>query len=451
MSDLTPSHRRWAIVSWSLGIGVCALDNTMSAVSVPAIAHAFRASPSTAIWITNAGQIAAAVSVLPMSSMADSIGFRRIFLGALTAFALGSMMAMLAVSPEMLILGRVVGGCGVGCMFGIVGGYLRAVYSPELLGLGLSRNAALTSLAAAIGPLVAATVLSLTSWRILFAICGLLATAALAIAYKHTPVTAGKPHRWDIPSSALNAAIFILFIPSVHALSGDMRLPALAGIAAAVAAAFFFVRRQLAVPSPMLGVDLLKFPPIAMGVLTLVICFCAQQMTWVTLPFLLFGSGASEQLFVLSAWPLGGFFVAPIVGRLVGRYPAGLLGGAGMIVFGCGVMATALAPIGASPWSLCWRIFLCGVGFGLFNPPNLHAIIGGAPPHRVGAASGLNTAFRLLAQATGASLVAVIFGIAGNGRVTHASITIALATAGGIAILGGATSFFRIHALRQTS
>lgn len=421
----------------------------MSAVSVPAIAHSFHASPSTAIWITNAGQIAAAVSVLPMSSMADSIGFRRIFLGALSAFALGAMVAMLAFSPEMLIIGRIMGGCAVGCMFGIVGGYLRAVYPPELLGLGLSRNAALTSLAAAMGPMVAATVISLTTWRALFAICGFLAMAALAIAYKHTPATPAKRHRWDIPSAALNAVIFILFIPGVHALSGDMRLPALVSIAGAVVAAFFFVRRQMTVPSPMLGVDLLKIPPIAMGVVTLVICFCAQQMTWVVLPFRLFNSGAS-QLFVLSAWPLGGFVVAPIVGRLVDRYPAGLLGGVGMIIFGSGVMATALAPTDAPPWDLCWRIFLCGVGFGLFNPPNLHAIIGGAPPHRVGAASGLNTAFRLLAQATGASLVAVIFGVVGNGRVTHSSITATLATAGSIAILGGAMSFFRMRALRRT-
>jgi DHA2 family multidrug resistance protein-like MFS transporter len=51
---------------------------------------------------------------------------------------------------------------------------------------------------------------------------------------------------------------------------------------------------------------------------------------------------------------------------------------------------------------------LCGAGFGFFQSPNNRIIITSAPRIRSGAASGMLGTARLLGQATGAALVALV-------------------------------------------
>jgi DHA2 family multidrug resistance protein-like MFS transporter len=56
-----------------------------------------------------------------------------------------------------------------------------------------------------------------------------------------------------------------------------------------------------------------------------------------------------------------------------------------------------------------WRAALCGVGFGLFQSPNLRLILSSAPIARSGAAGAMQNAARLLGQSLGATSVALLF------------------------------------------
>ena len=84
---------------------------------------------------------------------------------------------------------------------------------------------------------------------------------------------------------------------------------------------------------------------------------------------------------------------------------------------------------------------LCGVGFGLFQAPNMKALMSSAPPERSGGASGVIAMARLLGQTTGAALVALCFGLSGS----HGPV-LALSLAGGFAALACVTSFARLWA-----
>ena len=74
---------------------------------------------------------------------------------------------------------------------------------------------------------------------------------------------------------------------------------------------------------------------------------------------------------------------------------------------------------------------VCGLGFGFFQSPNNRLIIGSAPPHRSGGASGLQSTGRLVGQSIGAAMMAVIFG-----RGLAEPTPIALWTACGLALVG---------------
>ncbi|MFM8574300.1 MAG: MFS transporter, partial [Limnohabitans sp.] len=102
----------------------------------------------------------------------------------------------------------------------------------------------------------------------------------------------------------------------------------------------------------------------------------------------------------------------------------------------------ALGALGADAsfalMALCMS--LCGVGFGLFQSPNLRAIMASAPPHRTSGASGMVALARLTGQASGAALVALCFnlwGPLGAGR----ALLLGAATAG----LGAVLSLARLR------
>ena len=152
--------------------------------------------------------------------------------------------------------------------------------------------------------------------------------------------------------------------------------------------------------SPLLPVDLLRIPMFALSIATSIASFCAQMLAFVSIPFYLqsrFGYSAVEMGLLITPWPIAVAFAAPIAGRLVEHYPAGLLGGIGLVLF-------ALRPRlrsrccrrtrRRSTWSGAWR---CpALGFGLFQTPNNRTMIAAAPRERSGGASGMLGTARLL-------------------------------------------------------
>jgi DHA2 family multidrug resistance protein-like MFS transporter len=84
---------------------------------------------------------------------------------------------------------------------------------------------------------------------------------------------------------------------------------------------------------------------------------------------------------------------------------------------------------------------ICGVGFGMFQAPNLKALMSSAPSERSGGASGVIAVARLLGQTSGAALVALCFHYAGVQGSTLA-LTLGAISAG----LASVASFARLWA-----
>jgi len=130
------------------------------------------------------------------------------------------------------------------------------------------------------------------------------------------------------------------------------------------------------------------------------------MLAFVAMPFYLesrFGYSAVQIGLLITPWPIAIAFAAPLAGRLVERYPAGLLGGLGLLLFAAGLGALALLPAAPSIADVIWRMALSGAGFGLFQTPNNRTMIAAAPRERSGGASGMLGTARLLVADDGCS------------------------------------------------
>lgn len=422
--DGLPVPRRYAAMAVIiLGIALSVLDGTIVNLALPGIARDLNTSAAHSVWIVNAYQLATLTMLLPCATLGDLVGYRRVYLGGLVLFTAASIACIFSDSLAMLAASRALQGLGAAGIMAVNAALVRLTYPRALLGRGIALNSVVVATSSVAGPSVAAAILSVASWHWLFALNVPLGILVLALGWHALPANAVPPpkgariSRLDV---ALNIAMFTLVFLGVDSLgtragnspgAGAIALSA-ALLTAGIAVGFFYLRRQLSQPVPLFPVDLLRVPVFALSMCTSVTAFCAQMLSFIALPFLLLeGQGRShlEAGLLMTAWPLAIVVAAPVAGRLIGKYPAGLLGGIGLGLLACGLAAMALLPDNPSSLNIAWRMALCGAGFGLFQSPNNHTIVTSAPAHRSGAASGMLGTARLTGQTIGAVILAVIF------------------------------------------
>ncbi len=423
----------WAMLTVFIALVMAVLDGAIANVALPTIAHDLGASASSAIWVVNAYQLAVTMTLLPLASAGEIVGYRRIYRVGLTLFVLASLSCALSDSLFTLTAARVLQGLGASGIMSVNSALLRFIYPQGMLGRALGYNAMVVAVASAVGPSVAAGILSVANWPWLFAINVPLGIVALAIAFRSLPANPLAARRFDIRSAILSALTFGLLIVGVSSLGhAAERSYAILALLAAAGAGAALVLRELPRRSPLLPIDLLRIPIFRLSIGTSIASFAAQMMAYVALPFWLqdvLGRSEVATGLLITPWPLAVVFAAPLAGRLVERYRAGLLGGIGLSVLCGGLLLLATLPAHPSDFAIGWRMALCGFGFGLFQTPNNRAMIGAAPRERSGGASGMLSTARLLGQTLGASLVAITFGIS-LGRGSTLALLIAAGCAG---------------------
>jgi DHA2 family multidrug resistance protein-like MFS transporter len=438
-------QRMWAILTIGLGLTLAVLDGGIANVALPTIAREVNTSPANSIWVVNAYQLAVTISLLPLSSLGEIYGYRRIYQAGLVLFTLASLACALSSSLPTLIIARMLQGFGAAGIMSVNSALIRFIYPRRWLGRGVGLNATVGSIASALGPSVASVILSVAPWPWLFAVNVPLGVLGAVIALRTLPMTPLSGVRFDLASAALQAVAFgtLLFGVSEMGHGDSWKHVGLELVVAAVAG-FVLVVRQLSRTAPLLPVDLLRIPLFALSVTTSVCSFIAQSIAQVSMPFLFEHRFALDQVMtglLMTPWPLVVAVIAPFAGRLADKYPAGLLGGCGLMVMGLGLLAMAMLPDHPATLDIVWRMTVCGIGFGFFNTPNNRAIIMSAPPIRTGGASGMQATARLLGQSMGAALVALVFT-----AFPVDGTTVALFIASGVAGVAACVSFSRLAA-----
>ncbi|HEX2366405.1 MAG TPA: MFS transporter [Bradyrhizobium sp.] len=440
---LPAPQRYWAILTIALGLILAVMDGAIANIALPTIARDLDASPAFSIWIVNGYQLAITISLLPLASLGEIIGYRRVYLAGVALFTLASLFCTLSHSLPTLTVARVVQGFGAAGIMSVNTALVRFIYPRAQLGRGIGVNAMVVAVSAAIGPTVAAGILAIATWPYLFAVNLPIGLAALALGIRFLPHAPRASHRFDWPSAVLSAATFGFGIAAIDSLGhGEALLACIAEAAIAIVSGVLLAYRQIHMTSPLLPVDLLRIPVFALSIATSMASFCAQMLASVSIPFYLqsrYGYSAVEMGLLITPWPITVAFAAPIAGRLVERYPAGLLGGIGLALFAAGLGSLAMLPEHPTHFDVVWRMALSGLGFGLFQTPNNRTMIAAAPRERSGGASGMLGTARLLGQTTGAALVALFLG-----RFATDGTQISLLTAVGFAILGAVLSMLRL-------
>jgi DHA2 family multidrug resistance protein-like MFS transporter len=437
---LETPRRHWATLTLILALTVTVFDSSMANVALPAIAQALSIDPADVVWVVIAYNLIVVVSLLPLSAVAERIGFRRMFALGMTLFMVSSLASAISGSLLSLLLARMAQGLGSAMLMCLFGGLVRNIYPLNKLGMGISLNAMTVGLMAVLGPTIGAFILQVASWHWIFLVNVPICIAAY-FGIRFLPDIPRNRGRFDWLACLLSVPVFGLSIVGLDAVVKDPARAALCLLVAGLAA-WVLVRRSRDQVAPIVPIDLLRITPIAYAVGASAFSFAAQMSAFVSMPFYfrtVMDYSYGDVGILLGAWSVGVAVMAPVAGYLSSRQSVAVLCGLGAACMALGMVWLILLPVHtAFVWPIAGML-LGGVGFGFFQSPNNRALLAGAPRHRSGAAGGMQATTRVFGQSFGTALVAVSFNLSS----THG------ATIGVIAGIGCALVAMGINIVRH--
>jgi DHA2 family multidrug resistance protein-like MFS transporter len=300
------------------------------------------------------------------------------------------------------------------------GALVRFTYPRAQLGRGVGLNALMGALSTATGPIMAAALRTLGSWRILFLVNLPIGVIAFAMGGWALPRHTVAARRFDFLSALCNAFAFGgLFLGAAALSSGPAGPPGEIALAVSLASFIVLFRKARAQAAPLVPIDLLHVKSLRLSYAASACSFAAQAMALISLPFYFqqrLGFGPVQTgLMIITPWPLAVVVVAPIAGRLTERIAPGTMGGIGLAVLTMGLLGLVFVPSNAprTATATATAIALCGAGFAFFQTPNNRMMLNLASVERSAAAAGMLAASRMIPTASKAPFfVAAAFAVA---------------------------------------
>ncbi|MDN3524434.1 MFS transporter [Halomonas sabkhae] len=402
-------ERRLAVMALICGTTMAVVDATMINLALPSIAAGLEVASSSAVWVTNIFQIVCAAFLLVFSALSEIIGRRRLYVAGLSLFVVAAAGSALSRDLDMLLGFRALQGMGAAATLSIGPSLYRSIFPSRLLGSALGLSSLVVATGYTAGPAIGGLVLSVADWPWLFALPVPIGVVAVVLAWRALPREAGRRGGFDWPG-ACGAMLMLgaLFL----ALDGvGHRTPAwqtLGWLALSLVVGGGFLWRQHRAPFPLLPLTLFRQPRFSLAVASQGLAFVGQGLAFVALSFLYqqgMGFSPLETAFLFTPWPLMIMLAGPLAGRLADRLNPSLIACLGLVVLIAGMLA--LGGLGAQAGILdcLWRTALCGLGFGLFQPPNNRELMTSVPAERSANASGVMSTTRTVGQAMGVAMV----------------------------------------------
>jgi EmrB/QacA subfamily drug resistance transporter len=353
--------------------------------------------------------------------LADQYGRRRVYIGSVAIFLLGSLLCGFAWSMASLIAFRALQGIGGGGLVPMATTIIADVSSPSARPRVLGYVSGIYGIAAIIGPLLGSFFVGTLGWPFVFWVnlpIGLL-TTVLVVRFLHEPPSTGQYTPIDIAGAAMLAvgigALMATLVQRESFSRTELQLLLALGITALVG---FALREQRGIP-PILPLHLWRNPMVVAGNLSGLACGALLIGATAFLPPWVqgvLGHSALVAGLVLGvltvSWTMASISLSRVLNRLAYR-PVIL---AGSVALFTGTVAMLLLQQGQEAAWVAVACMLVGMGLGLHSLVFTLAVQSSVAQHDRGRATSLYFFCRLIGQALGASA----FGGVLNARLAEA-------------------------------
>ncbi|UQN09653.1 MDR family MFS transporter [Deinococcus sp. QL22] len=429
---------------------VVVLNETIMNVALPTLITEFRVTAGVAQWLATAFMLTMAVVIPTTGFLMQRLSTRAVFFLAMGTFTVGTVLAAIAPSFDLLLFARVVQAVGTAIMIPLLFTTVMTLIPAERRGAVMGSISIVIAVAPALGPTVSGLILQSMSWRFMFVFVLPFTIGALVFGAR-TLVNLGEPRRLslDVVSLPLSA---VGFGGLVYALSRLGESPAglsdplvSVPLLLSVFSLVLFVWRQQVLQrqdAPLLDLRALRYPVFTVGVVSIMLLAVAFFGGAILLPLYLQDvrglSTLQTGLLVLPGGVLMGV-LAPAIGRLYDRHGPALLATPGAVLLTLSLWSFSRITAETGVTALLALHLVMSAGLALTFTPLFTAATTPLPARLYSHGSAIMNTLQQVAGAAGTALLITVM----TGRTTRAlaeGMALPLARAEGVRAAFGVAS-----------
>ncbi|MET7480655.1 MDR family MFS transporter [Streptomyces sp. NPDC005648] len=403
---------------------LASLDQMIVSTALPTIVGELRGVKHMG-WVTTAYILAATVAMPVYGRIGDLVGRKELFLGGISAFLLGSVIAGAARDMNVLIVGRGIQGLGGGGLMITSQAIVADLVPPRQRARYLAPMGAVFGLSCVAGPLLGGWFTDGAGWRWAFWInlpvgAVALAVSAVALRLPRRGARVAFDHRgFVLMATAVTCTVLVAEWGGTDYSWSDphILLTASGGLLAWVL--FFRSQRRVEgsrrrTPQPLVPLWLFRSRifdiATLIGLLVVGIGMFAIVGYLPTYLQMVYGVSATESGLLLLPMVFGMFATAGPSARAMsttGRYKIFPI--VGTVLVGVAASSMSTMDTTTSLVLVCLYVLVLGAGLGLVMQPVVLAVQNDFPVSEVGTATSANNFFREIGATLGTAAVGAVF------------------------------------------
>lgn len=409
-------RKRLSLVACVLASGIVGVDGTMSSVALPAIADGLDAGLGVQQWVIASYSLALGGLMLVGGALGDIYDRWRIFGMGVAGFGVAALLCAIAPNAAVLVVARALQGAFVALIIPSTLAVITNTFEGAERAKAIGALTAWGGLSMMIGPLLGGALVTVLSWRAVFAVSVPLAAVAVFLILRLSPSGAHHPKNGTLDVSgavlgvlAVGGPVFAFIQQSSLGWGNPLVWGSMmVGIVALVG----FLLRERRARDPLLPLTLFRSRTFTvMNLVTFLLYGAMNAAQFFIIIFVQQVAGYSPIEAGLAFIPITGlmFLLSAPFGALSDRFGATPFVVAGSLCFGAGLLLATRLDAESGYFSVLFPVaVLLGLGLSLALSPLTATVLAAADERHAGIASGANNA---VARIAGLLFIAVVGGV----------------------------------------
>ena len=417
---------------------VAILNETTMGMAIPHLMEDLHIDALAAQWVTSAFMLTMAVVIPITGFLLRRFTTRQMFMGALTLFSIGTLLAILSTGFPMLLAARVVQASGTAIMMPLLMTTIMNLVPPAARGRMMGRVSIVISLAPAIGPTLSGFLLDHFNWRAIFVVVLPIALIAMAIGWRrltnvgettHAPIDA-----LSVVLSAFGFGGLVFGLSQIGAIaeSGGSWMPMAIALSVGVLGLTLFLLRQVRLQrtdDALLDLRVFRSRDFSLAMVQMFLLSLAFFGSITVVPLYLqnaHGLPSAEAGLIVLPGALAMGLLGPVIGRIYDARGTRVLLVPGAILASSMLWVYSTVTVDTPIWLIVIVQTLLSVGLALSFTPLFTAALASLTPKFYSYGSAVIGTVQQVAGAAGiAVMMAVFTAVAAMGGGTEDPVAVA--------------------------
>ncbi len=415
---MTTKEIKWTMfVITAVGNFIAMLDSTTVNLALYPMSVDLHVSMGQIQWVMIAYMLVLTVFLPFFGKLGDIFPKNRLYTVGFSLFAFGAFLNTTADCFAFLIAYRCLEALGASIMLSNAQAIIATIFKNEQRGKALGLNGCLVAIGGMSGPALGGILLNYFGWHSVFIPCIPVAIAGAYYAYKvlpHHANTDRKNFKFDYRGFfyfTVSLFALLLAISEGHSWGWNSLKIITLGIITLIFGVLFYIRDHH-INYPLIDFSLFKIRTFTFGNLGVMTSYMAMYTNSILLPFFLQEILKYNPLvtgLLILPYSVTLSFIAPIAGRLSGKYGSRYLTLAGPVVYCIALLMFTLYDKNAAMWQIVLASGIMGIGNGLFQSPSNNAIMTCVEHDHLGLASGILALSRNMGNILGVAVTITLF------------------------------------------